>query len=189
LARSVFSSVVGFDDYPFPRFHRGNVQIVGTVYCGLRLDGVIRGHIRKDGSNATDKLEQLLLNSKFAIQAQLVMLQGIALGGFNVVDIHALSARLNRPVLVVIRRKPNLESVKDALLNFVPGGARKWRLIERAGNAEPVAEVFVQRAGLSLTEAEKVIRQYAVHSRIPEPLRVAHLIAGGIATGQSRGRP
>jgi endonuclease V-like protein UPF0215 family len=54
---------------------------------------------------------------------------------------------------------------------------------------EPVAGVFVQRAGLSLADAEPVVRRLAVSGRIPEPLRTAHLIAGGLATGQSRGRP
>jgi endonuclease V-like protein UPF0215 family len=189
MARSLFSSVVGFDDFPFPRFHKGNVPIVGTVYTGLRLDGVLKARIRKDGANATDTLAQLLRNSKFASQVQLVFLQGIALGGFNVVDIHRLHQRLAIPVLVVTRREPDLEAIKDALLNLVPGGVRKWRLIERAGRVEAVAGVFVQRAGLSRKEAETAIRRYAVHSKIPEPLRAAHLIAGGIATGQSRGRP
>jgi uncharacterized protein len=186
---STFSSVIGFDDYPFPRFHKGNVQIVGTVYTGLRLDGVIRGAIRKDGANATNKLIQLIQNSKYVSQIQLVMLQGIALGGFNVIDIHRLHQALQIPVLIVTRRQPNMQAIKDALLSLVPGGARKWRLIEQAGQVEPCAEVFIQRAGLSSKEAEKVIRKFAIHSKIPEPLRIAHLIAGGIATGQSRGRP
>ncbi len=54
---------------------------------------------------------------------------------------------------------------------------------------EPVAGVYVQRAGLSEAEAEKAIEKLAVHGNLPEPLRTAHLIAGGIATGESRGRP
>jgi len=70
----------------------------------------------------------------------------------------------------------------------VPGGARKWKLIARLGPPEPVAGVFVQRIGLSVDDAERVIRRLAVHGSVPEPLRTAHLIAGAIATGQSRGR-
>ncbi len=181
-------SVVGFDDSPFPRSHRGNVQIIGAVYTGLRLDGIISGSIRKDGVNATDKIALLIERSKFASQIKLVMLQGIALGGFNVVDIQRLHQKLNIPVLVVARRAPNLTAIKSALLNRVPGGIRKLRLIERAGKMEPIAGVFVQRAGITLSEAGKVIGRFAVVGRIPEPLRVAHLIAGGVGEGQSRGR-
>ncbi len=186
--RSSISSVVGFDDFPFPRTHRGDVQVVGTVYTGLRLDGIISGRIRRDGVNATDRLTHLIRGSRFAPQLRLVMLQGIALGGFNVVDIHGLHQRLNIPVLVVARKAPDLRAIEDALLNRVRGGARKWRLIERAGAMEPISGVYVQRAGLTLKEAGKVIERFAVCGRIPEPLRIAHLIAGGIGVGQSKGR-
>ncbi len=79
--------------------------------------------------------------------------------------------------------------MREALLTRVRGGARKWSLIERLGPMEPVAGLFVQRVGLTLEQAEAVVRDFAVHSNLPEPLRTAHLIAGGIATGQSRGRP
>lgn len=182
------SSVVGFDDAPFTHSYRGDVQVVGTVYTGLRLDGIISGRIRKDGANATDRLAQLIRDSKFASQIKLVMLQGIALGGFNVVDIHELHQRLEIPVLVVARRAPNLAAIRSALLNRVRGGALKWKLIERAGEMEPIAGVYVQRVGLTPNEASKVIQRFAVGGKIPEPLRVAHLIAGGVGEGQSRGR-
>ena len=116
------------------------------------------------------------------------MLQGIALGGFNVVDIHRLHETLKLPVLVVARRAPDLKAIKEALLRNVRGGARKWAIIVRAGEMEAVEGVYVQRAGLTLKEAGKVIKRFAAHGKIPEPLRVAHLIAGGIASGESKGR-
>lgn len=187
--RPSLSHVVGFDDAPFPHDHRGDVPVVGAVFAGLRLEGILCGRVRRDGANATERLAELVAASKFARQLQLVMLQGIALAGFNVIDLVGLNRALSLPVLVVVRRRPRLHKVRRALLARVPGGARKWALIERLGPVEPVAGVFVQRAGLTLAEAERVIRRLAVHSRIPEPLRTAHLVAGGIATGQSRGRP
>ncbi|RIH82475.1 hypothetical protein Mterra_02638 [Calidithermus terrae] len=186
---SKLSHAVGFDDFPFPREHRGDVSVVGAVYAGARLEGVLRGEIRRDGRNSTEVLARLVLRSKFNASLQLVFLQGIALAGFNVVDIHRLSETLERPVLVVTRRMPGLEAIREALLGKVPGGRRKWALIEKAGIPEPVAGVYVQRAGLSLEQAERALRRFALHSNIPEPLRTAHLIAGGIASGQSRARP
>src|SRR6266436_1874456 len=181
------SNVVGFDDFPFPSAHRGNVQVVGAVFSCLRLDGILSGSIRRDGANATRRLAELVTGSKFAPQVQLVMLQGIALGGFNVVDIHVLHRLLSVPVLVIARRAPRMEAIKEALLTCVPGGQRKWQAIKRAGPMEPVGGVFVQRAGLSLDAASEVIRRFSVYGNIPEPLRMAHLIAGGIAKGESRG--
>lgn len=182
------SHVVGVDDTPFSREHRGDVRIVATVFCAARLEGVLVGRVRRDGVNSTRALAELIGGSRFAAHLQAVLLQGIALAGFNVVDIHALSAQLSLPVLVVMRKRPGMEGVRRALLERVPGGPRKWALIERAGAPEPVANVFVQRANLSREEAEALIRSLAVHSNIPEPLRAAHIIAGGMATGESRGR-
>lgn len=183
-----FSHVVAFDDAPFAREHRGDVLVVGVAFAGPRIEGVLATRVRRDGANATARLAETVAASRFAGHAQLVLLQGIALAGFNVVDIHGLHAALGVPVLVVARRPPDLGAIRRALLSRVPGGARKWALIEKAGPMEPVAGVLVQRAGLSLPEAGGVVASLAVHGKIPEPLRVAHLVAGGVTTGHSRGR-
>ena len=183
-----FSHVVGFDDGSFERDHRGNVPIVGAVFSGLRLEGVLCGHVRRDGVNSTRTIVRLVSTSKFASQLQLVMLQGIALAGFNVVDVLSLHRELGLPVLAVARREPRLDKIRAALLARVAAGERKWKLIERLGPMEPMAGIFVQRIGIDRDETEEIIRRLAVNGNIPEPLRTAHLIAGGMATGQSRGR-
>ena len=82
----------------------------------------------------------------------------------------------------------NPEAFRRTLLEVVPGGKRKWRLIESLGEMEPCADVYVQRVGIDLPQSEDVIRRLTLHGRIPEALRLAHLIAGGVTTGQSRGR-
>lgn len=183
-----FSHVIGIDDAPFEREHRGRVLVVALAFAGLRLEGVLSTHVRRDGADATRALAERIGTSRFASHTRLVMLQGIALAGFNVVDIHALHEALGIPVLVVARRPPRLAAIRAALLDHVPGGARKWKLIEKAGPMEAAAGVMVQRAGLTLDEAAAAVQRYAVEGAVPEPLRVAHLIAGGVTTGQSRGR-
>ncbi len=182
------SHVIGFDDGPFPRGGRGDVPVVGCVFSEAAFTGVISGKVRKDGRNATEVLARLVSASKWAPQLQLVMLQGIALGGFNVVDVVALRRLTGLPVLVVARRAPDLDAIRVALRARVPGGTRKWALVEAAGPMEPCAGVFVQRQGLSLAAAEDVVRRTAIHGVVPEPLRAAHLIAGGVWGGESRGR-
>jgi hypothetical protein len=180
---------IGVDDAPFERRHRGDVGIVGAVYAGDRLEGVLASRIRRDGANSTERIAQMIGRSRFHAHLGVVMLQGIALGGFNVVDIHALSERLERPVLVVARRAPDFEAIRRALLEQVPGGARKWRLIERAGAMECAGPVCIQRAGLSLETARRVVKRFTRHGHLPEPVRTAHLIASGVTSGESRQRP
>jgi hypothetical protein len=208
-------NVIGFDDGPFARQHRGDVLLVGAVCSGTRLDGVVSGHVRRDGADSTRQMVHLVRASQFAAHVGAVMLQGIAVGGFNVVDIHALSEALGVGVLVVTRRRPDMDAVRRALFSDapltrprVPGASRKWRLIELAGTMEPLGpsrrslarqprsglrqgapRLWVQRAGLSMETARKLVEATTLHGNVPEPVRIAHLIAGGIVTGRSRGRP
>lgn len=183
-----YSHAVGFDDAPFARTHRGDVPVVGAVFAGSRLDGVLCTRVRRDGANATERLIACLAASRFAAQLQAILLQGIAFAGFNVVDIHRLHAATGLPVLVAARRPPDLAAIRRALLEKVPGGARKWRLIEAAGPMEPVGGIWVQRAGLAPEAAAELVAAWQLHGRLPEPLRTAHLIAGGVTLGESRHR-
>jgi hypothetical protein len=176
------------DDAPFDRSHRGDVLVVGVAYSGARLEGVLSTKVRRDGRNATQAVADMVASSRFAGHTQAVLFQGIALAGFNVIDIHGLHAALQIPVLVVARRSSDRAAMREALLTRVRGGARKWALVERAGAMEAVAGVFVQRAGMSLEDAGRLVTRFATNGRIPEPLRTAHLIAGGVTTGHSRGR-
>jgi endonuclease V-like protein UPF0215 family len=207
-------NVIGFDDGPFERQHRGDVLLVGAVCSRTRLDGVVSGKIRRDGSDSARRMIELIERSQFRAALQAVLLQGIAVGGFNVVDVHGLSASLRLPVLVVCRRRPDRAAVERALFSDDPpdrprvlGARRKWRLIEAAGEMEQLEpsrrsvrraartgdavntqRLWIQRVGLSQAEARALIQATTLHGNVPEPLRLAHLIAGGIVTGRSRGR-
>lgn len=185
--RRHLSNVVGFDDAPFPPAHRGDVRLLGMVCARTRLDGVLSSHVRRDGVNSTRTMAEMLLRSPFVEHVQAVLLQGIAVAGFNVVDVHALAEAVDKPVLVVMRREPDMMGIRRAL-DARPGGARKWRLIQAAGQVERIAPVFVQRVGLSVEEARDLLRATTLHGSLPEPLRLAHLVAGGVTTGVSRGR-
>jgi endonuclease V-like protein UPF0215 family len=189
MARKRYSNIIGFDDAPFSPDYKGKVQVVGAVFASLRFDGVLVGDIEKDGSDSAATLIQMVSESKFAEHAQLIMLQGIAFGGFNVIDVFHLHEKLNLPVLVVSRRSPDMDAIRKALTTQIPDGEKKWKVIARLGPMEPLKKVYVQRVGITLEEAESVIERFAVHSHTPEPIRVAHLIAGALVNGESHGNP
>ncbi len=183
------SNVLGIDDGPFSTVNGACVPIAGAVFAGTRLDGVLIGSVTKDGDDAAAAICRMVETSRFREHIRLIMLQGIALGGFNVVDAFALNHRLGLPVLVVARRQPDLNGIKKALLTAIPNGEDKWRIIQRLGPMEPCAGVFIQRLEITAEMAADVVRRMARHSHIPEPLRTAHLIAGAMGCGQSRGNP
>lgn len=189
MASKRYSNIIGFDDAPFSPDHQGKVLVIGAVFASLRFDGVLVGEIEKDGSDSATILTKMVSESKFAEHAQLIMLQGIALGGFNVVDVFHLHEKLSLPVLVVSRRSPDMDAIRKALTTQIPDGEKKWAIITRLGSMEALGKVFVQRVGITLEETESVIQRFATHSHIPEPIRVAHLIAGALVDGVSRGNP
>jgi len=186
---AAIANVIGFDDGPFDKFRRGgrNVLLVGAVCARTRVDGVVSGHVRRDGRNATARMVELVRGSQFDRHVRAVLLSGIAVAGFNVVDIHALAAGLERPVIVVARRPPRYAKIRLAL-EHVHGGDRRWSLIQAAGPMEAVRGVYVQRVGITLAETAALLEATTLHGKLPEPLRVAHLIAGGVVSGKSRGR-
>lgn len=179
--------VIGIDDAPFNKFKKGKTLIIATVFRGgLFLDGILSTKVDIDGDNATEKLIQMINNSKFKPQLQCIFLDGIALGGFNIVDIEELYKKTKIPVIVVIRRKPNIEEIKETLMNI--GKENKISILEKAGKVIKVNRIFIQIKGLSLLEAQELLKITCTRSYIPEPIRVAHLIASGIIFGESRGR-
>ena len=182
------TNVIGFDDGPFERGAAGPVPVAGAVYADLRLDGILLTRVERDGTDATRRLAELVLSSRFREHARLLMLQGVSFGGFNVVDARSLSERLGLPVLIVARREPDLHRVRRALQRL-PDGEKKWRLIEGLGPMEPAGRVWIQRVGLQRDEALWAVEHFSIHSSIPEPIRTAHLVAGAVSLGESRGRP
>ncbi len=180
--------ILGIDDAPFDKFKDSDkkVLVVGTIFRGgLYLDGVLSTSVAIDGTNSTQKLVQMINTCKFKPQLQCIILDGIALGGFNVVDIHQLYQKTKIPVLVVIRRYPDFKKIKETLLKLKM--KKKIRLIEKAGIPQKVRNIYVQTVGLDLKKIKEILDITCTRSFLPEPIRVAHLIAAGIVTGESKG--
>lgn len=168
------------------------VMIVGAVFRGGDwIDGVLRSEITRDGLDATEIICKMIKTSKHHVQVKVIILDGITYGGFNVVDIQMLYKKTGIPVIVVMRSYPNFEKIKSALKHFWDGEER-WTIIKRAGKIEKISgeknSIYVQRAGIGLETVKKIVRLTSIRSSIPEPLRVAHLIATGIILGESKGK-
>ncbi len=84
-------------------------------------------------------------------------------------------------MIVVSRRKPDMDAARCVLLENVSDGHRKWRLIQEAGPPAAAAGVWIQRAGISPRKAQELVRRLALYGRIPVPLRSARLIASAFS--------
>lgn len=191
--------IVGIDEGSFEEKQAGEqVLTVGVVFRGAdHIDGVLSTSVAVDGLDATEKIARMINASRQKFQLRAIMLDGVALGGFNLVDIQKLNEQTGLPVIVVIRRMPDLEGIYRALKNFSDEKQRR-RILKKAGQIHELEinnpflrkpnTLYYQLAGIEKEQAEALLELTTVRGVLPEPVRVAHLIAGGITRGESRGR-
>jgi endonuclease V-like protein UPF0215 family len=178
--------ILGIDDAPFDKFKKGNVLVVGTIFRGGSwLDGLLSTKIKIDGSNSTDKLIEMINKCKFKPQLQVIILDGIALGGFNIIDVEKLNKKTKIPVIIVIRKMPDFKKIKQTLKKIKK--ENKYKLIEKAGKVHKVNQIYIQINGITLKDAKEILKITCTRSFLPEPIRAAHMIAAGITTGESKG--
>jgi endonuclease V-like protein UPF0215 family len=175
---------IGFDDAPFRRGARGPVGVAGVICAGTRFEGLVWGAVRQDGWNATRVLIGLLAGGKFLPQLHLVLLDGIALGGFNVVDLPGLATALRRPCVAVMRRAPDLAAVAAAA-GRLPRAERRLALLRRAGPVHRLGGFWFQVQGASPEATAAALGRITDRGAVPEPLRLAHLVGAAVRTGES----
>lgn len=178
--------ILGIDD---SALINEKVTIIGAFFRGgEQLDGVLRAEVTKDGMDATDVMAAMIRNSKYYSQVRILMLDGVTYAGFNPVDIKKLFEETKIPVIVFMRACPDFEKIKLALENL-SGKEKRWEIIQRAGKIYKANNSgFIQFCGIDSESARDIVRTTSTHSNIPEPLRVAHLIATGVVLGESTGK-
>jgi len=184
--------ILGVDDSPF-KFKDERALVVGAlVRVPNYLEGVLTTDVRVDGDDATARIIDMVSGSRYSDQVKAVMLDGIAVAGFNVIDIEKLSRSLKVPVITVTRDRPDLEKMRSALEKHFPDWQARYKLITNIELRRLSTEhkpLFACGVGLSWTELEDMVKLSTVRGAVPEPLRMAHLIAAGVVRGESYGRP
>lgn len=184
--------ILGIDDSNFTREDR-EVLIVGALLRGgFWIDGVVSTYVERDGLDATEKIAKMICNARYK-DVRTIMLKGITVAGFNLVDIEQLNQDTGRPIVVVMRKMPDLESIEKALTNL-NHKEKRVEIIKKAGKiyegkVQENSDIFFQFKGIEEADARELIRISSMHSNIPEPLRVAHIIATGVVKGESTKKP
>jgi len=179
--------VIGFDDAPFSKQNDSLVNVSGIVCSNTRFEGMLWGQVYRDGDDATDSLIELVSKSKYQSQLHAVLIDGIAFGGFNIVDLPTLSEALSLPCIAVMRKMPDLQAIDRALQNFEDYQVRS-ELIKSAGEIYHHDPFYFQCAGIDKKSAEAILENATDTGKVPEALRLAHLIGSAIKTGESGNR-
>ncbi len=176
-----FIRALGIDDTPFQLGEDAYTSIIGLVYRGgLTLEEVLSNIIEVDGLDSTNKIVEMVEGSKLLSQLRAIFLSGITFGGFNIVNIKELYQLLKIPVIVVLEKEPDYEKIKVAA-SRTRHYEKIITYIKEAGGTAPVqtskGRVYIQVSGLNFNKASSLISLFQVNSKLPEPLRVAQLIA------------
>jgi len=183
--------ILGIDDSPF-KFTDKYGMVIGVVMRGGEyLECVLRRHIIIDGNDATFVCKDMIKKTKHNKQLRAALLDGVALGGFNVVDIEEVYKETGLPILTITRDKPDFDKIKSALKKNFADWKDRWTLISKGKLHEIKTShnpIYVKCIGVDIKEAKEIIKLSTIRGAIPEPIRMAHLIASGITRGESYGK-
>lgn len=175
---------IGFDDAPFIRSASHPVGVAGVICADTRFEGMVWGEIQPDGWDATEKLCQLLIGGKFLPHLHAVLLDGISLGGFNIIDLPLLAAKLERPCIAVMRKQPKIQAMTYAMQRL-PHPEKRLETITRAGPIYEHPPFYFQVCGAQPDITAQVLQHLTDCGHVPEALRLAHLIASAVVKGES----
>lgn len=183
--------VLGIDDGPFDRDADKTTPIVGVV---MRLDfyieGVLVRNLEIDGLDSTESILSMM-RTRFRDQIDYVLTSGITFGGFNICDISRIHEETSIPVLSVTRRKPDTESMESALKKHFSDSESRIDLLRKTEfelMSINESDAYINRKGISVEDARLLLKNTILRGKIPEAIRIAHLIAGAIRKGESSGK-
>lgn len=170
---------LAFDDGPHTRAD-GRVPIVGVHMRGTdRIEGLLATDVARDGDDATHRVARCVVDSGLR-GLRAILLDGASFAGFNVVDLDALHQETGVPCLAFTKGVPDLAAMRAALRN-VPNPEGKWALLEKRRIVTLPTEttpISVSLAGMGEADAVRLLAATTARGLVPEPLRVAHMVAG-----------
>jgi endonuclease V-like protein UPF0215 family len=182
--------ILGIACSSFNRLEDQDVPVIGIVYRGSELfEGLLKTTLQVDGDDATNKIGNMICKSPHWKQLKVIMTRGVTIAGFNCINLKQLSEITSLPVISIVDRMPDMSSIANALKNL-PNGSLKLQILKNNGIPKQLSlasdqePIYVQSYGIEEDEVIHIIRNSVITGRFPEPLRVARLVAVGLAENE-----
>jgi endonuclease V-like protein UPF0215 family len=179
-------------------FNRAQEQSVlaGIVMrADLLIDGVAFSHATVGGMDATAAVLRLVSSLERA-DINLLLLNGCVISWFNIIDLNEVHHQLQLPLICVTYEAS--EGLEAHIAKHFAGGERDSRLeaYRRLNQRAPLQlrsqyTVFIRCLGITPAEAEAVLNKFTLQGKLPEPVRVAKLVARAqlLANAATTNRP
>ena len=170
----------------------GKSVLAGVVMrSDMVIDGFTFGFAEVGGMDSTDRITEMYKNLNRE-DVNLLLLNGCVISWYNVVDLQKLHEETEIPLIcVTYEESPGLERYFKELfpedweyrvsVYHKNGGRTEFRL--KTGHT-----VYVRFLGVSREDAEGVLNKFTLHGAVPEPLRVARLLARSLMRTLSKER-
>jgi endonuclease V-like protein UPF0215 family len=178
--------LLGVEDGSFEAFP---VKTGGQAYlCCVVMEGasIINVRLTKIHVDGLDATEALLGLGPFN-DLEAIILGGVTFAGFNIIDPFKVNNETGVPVIVYSGSKPDNDAMLEALQRHFGDWRERWEVVKRLGRVHEATtfpgepQIYFEVVGEEPSWAEEILRDAAMVSRIPEPVRAAGLIARGLS--------
>ena len=155
--------------------------LVGIVMStDLVIDGFVMGHSTVGGDDATDAI--LAMHEKLnRSDVSFLLISGIVISSYNILDVKRISEKIGLPVIGVTYEES--AGIEDAIKHHFPESYEtKLAEYSKLGSREKVTlhtshNLYIRNEGCTVLEAKQLLDKVTSQGSIPEPLRIAQLLA------------
>ncbi|WP_457557333.1 endonuclease dU [Candidatus Harpocratesius sp.] len=167
------------------KLHR--TDLIGVVTKGLQLMHVSNSRITVDGDDATTQMLSIFEQNPFRNEIQIILIDSPTVAGFNIPDPFIIHEMSQIPVLLIPSNPPT-HIIAEVFENIFPDRKEDLSILKNLPPLEKI-EVSVNISptikkklcfhpiGISKEEVIDLLNFLTHFSAVPEPLRLAHLIA------------
>ena len=156
----------------------------------LRIDGFGFTTATVGGMDATERISGLY-HSFERRDINILMISGSVISWYNIIDPERIFEETQRPVIVVTYE--DSEGLEDDIARHFPGDLERIGMYRRLGPRTSMEldtgyRVYLRATGIGIGDAGRLCRQLTFDGKMPEPLRVARLLARTVMRYTSGGR-
>jgi len=162
-----------------------NAFLAGVVMrSDLIIDGFSFARTTIAGDDATDSVISLY-KSLEREDVNLIMISGTIISMYNIVDVNRVFEETGKPALALTYRSS--KGIEEAIRKHFPDNWEgKLEAYRRLGPRKEISlktgfKVFVRNVGIDDLDTKIILNRFTVFGRLPEPIRVARLLARSIA--------